>query len=414
MVSKLEFSIALRYMRAKRKEGFASLVTIFSFIGIMLGVATLIVTMAVMNGVKTELINRIIGINAHISVSSAEGGVENYTQLAEAIKLIKGVESATPAIIGQSLASLNGENIGIMVRGIDSLDLMKKPLLADNIKHGRMYHEGEFETISGTHLSRRMGLREGSTFSLISPTFNSTLFGNIPRLREFSVTGVFDVGMYEYDASVMFMPLDIAQRFFGMGSSVTAVEVMVSDPKDLTRVKAEITALVQDSPYYITDWREANSGFIESIDVQSNVLFLILGLIILVAAFNIISGMVMLVSDKNKEVAILRTIGLKRRSVIRIFMICGSAIGFLGTLFGLGIGLAFASNIEEIRLWLESMTNTNLFAAEIYFLSQLPAEVRMGDVINIVGLSFGLSLLSTIYPAWKASRIQPAEALKYE
>jgi lipoprotein-releasing system permease protein len=182
----------------------------------------------------------------------------------------------------------------------------------------------------------------------------------------------------------------------------------------LAEIKDKVFEVIKSSPYYITDWREANSGFLESIDVQSNVLFLILALIILVAAFNIISGMVMLVNDKNKEVAILRTVGMKRRSVIAIFVICGSAIGILGTMFGLGLGLAFASHIEEIKTWLETLTHKNLFSAEIYFLSKLPAEVRMGDVINITSLSLILSLLSTLYPAWKASRIQPAEALKYE
>ncbi len=414
MCNKLEFSIAMRYLRAKRKEGFASLVAVFSFMGIVLGVGTLVVTMAVMNGVKTELINRIIGINAHISVSSAEGNIENYRLLTEKIRNVPGVKTANPAIYGQSLASVGGENVGIVVRGIDSLDMMSKTLIAKNMVGGRIYDESNFETIVGVELAKKLGLHENSKISLISPSFNQTLFGSIPRMKDFKVSGVFDSGMYEYDSSIIFIPLDTAQKFFAMGNDVSTIEITANDPKDLQEIKNEVTQLIADKPYYITDWREANAGFIESIDVQSNVLFLILALIILVAAFNVISGMVMLVNDKNKEIAILRTVGLQRRSVIWIFVICGSAIGFIGTFFGLGIGLAFANNIDSIRLWLETLTHKNLFSAEIYFLSKLPAEVRMSDVINITGLSLGLSLLSTIYPAWKASRVNPAEALKYE
>ncbi len=414
MCSKLEFSIAMRYLRAKRKEGFASLVAVFSFLGIVLGVGTLIVTMAVMNGVKNELITRIIGINAHISINSAEGKIENYRVLVDKISHVKGVKYANPAVYGQSLASVNGTNIGLVVRGEDSIDLMQKKLIAKNLVGGKIYDENEFQTIVGIDLSKKLGLHEGSRLSLISPSFNQTLFGSIPRMKEFTVSGVFDSGMYEYDSSVIFIPLAIAQKFFAFGDDVSTIEIVVNDPKDLQQIKDDIMQIIKDKPYYITDWREANASFLESIDVQANVLFLILALIIIVAAFNVISGMVMLVNDKNKEIAILRTIGMKRRSIIWIFVICGSAIGVLGTLFGLGIGLSFAHNIDSIRLWLEGMTNTKLFAAEIYFLSKLPAEVRMEDVINITALSLGLSLLSTIYPAWKASRIDPAEALKYE
>ncbi len=413
MFGKLEVSIAFRYLRAKRKEGFASLVAVFSFIGIMLGVATLVVTMAVMNGVKSELINRIIGINAHISVNSATGKIQNFRMITEKIKKVEGVIQATPAVYGQSLMSVGGQNIGVVVRGVDSIDLLEKELVKKNIS-GKIYNDNKFETIVGIELAKKLGLHTDSKISLISPTFNQTLFGAIPRLKEYKVSGVFDVGMYEYDSGVIFIPLESAQNFFSLVDDVSTIEILVNEPKNLGKIKDDIFKVIQNSPYYITDWREANSGFLESIDVQSNVLFLILGLIILVAAFNIISGMVMLVNDKNKEVAILRTIGMKRRSVITIFIICGSAIGFLGTLFGVGLGLAFASHIEEIKLWLEAITNKNLFSAEIYFLSKLPAEVRSGDIINIITLSLGLSFVSTIYPAWKASRIDPAEALKYE
>jgi lipoprotein-releasing system permease protein len=414
MFSKLEFSIAGRYLRSKRKEGFVSIVAVFSFLGIMLGVATLIVTMAVMNGVKTELINRIIGINAHVSINSANGKIENYNFYKDKILSVEGVVYANAAVYGQSLATVNGENVGVQIRGIDSIDLNHKKIIRDGMVSGEIYDENQFETIAGIYLAKRMGLSQGTTISLISPTFNQTLMGNIPRLKAFIVSGIFDSGMYEYDSSVLFMPLEAAQKFFTLKNAATSIDVEVDDPKNLEKIKEDIFEIIKDSDLYITDWKDANSGFLESIDVQANVLFLILALIILVAAFNVISGMVMLVNNKNKEIAILRTVGMKRNSIIRIFVICGSTIGVVGTLFGLILGLSFAANIEEIRQWLESLTNTNLFAAEIYFLSKLPAEVRMQDVINIVALSFSLSILSTIYPAWKASRIAPAEALKYE
>lgn len=409
-----ELSIAYRYLRAKKKEGFASIVAVFSFLGIMLGVATLVVVMAVMNGVKSELINRIIGINAHISVNSPTGKIQDYAQLAEKIKKVKGVEYANAAIYGQSLASVNGQNIGVVIHGIDSFDLSNKKLIAENIKYGEIYNDGEFQAIAGIQLAKKMGMSVGSSVSLISPSFNQTLFGGIPRMKQFAISGVFDVGMFEYDSSVLFTSLESAQKFFSMEKTASIIEIQVSDPKNLGGIKEEILKLINKNGYYIVDWREANSGFLESIDVQANVLFLILALIIIVAAFNVISGMVMLVNDKNKEIAILRTIGLKRRSIIRIFIICGASIGVAGTAFGVALGLAFAANIDAIKNWLEHLTHKNLFSAEIYFLSKLPAEVRMDDVVHITALSLVISLLSTLYPSWKASKIEPAEALKYE
>lgn len=410
----LEFSIAMRYLKAKRKEGFASIVSIFSFIGITLGVATLIVTMAVMNGVKTELINRIIGINAHISLNSYSGKIDNYDEISTKINKLEGVESANPAIHGQVLASINGINIGLMFRGIRKQDLENKNLLAKNLNHGNFYDDSGYSVIAGSQLIKTTGANLEDKIKLISPNFNNTLFGSIPRMKDFTISGIFDVGMYEYDSSVIFGSLESAQKFFSMGDKVNSIEIRVKDPKNLESLKEKIYQIADYNNLYINDWRQSNAGFLESIDVQSNVLFLILALIILVAAFNVISGMVMLVGDKNKEIAILRTIGMSKASIMRIFIISGFSIGFFGTILGLILGVSFAQNIEEIRLWLESISDTNLFAAEIYFLSKLPAEIRSEDVINISFLALILSLLSTLYPSYKASNLDPAEALKYE
>jgi lipoprotein-releasing system permease protein len=408
-----EINIALRYLKSKKKDGFASVVSIFSFLGIMLGVATLIVTMAVMNGVKTELINRIIGINAHISINSYSGKIGNYDSLTGELESIDGVVRVTPAIYTQVLASIRDENIGLMLRGIESSRISKKPYLESAITFGQLYNDDNFTLIAGSILSKKLGLSPYSKLSLISPRFNTTLLGNIPRMKDFTISGVFDIGMYEYDSSILFSSLTSVQKFLNMKGVVNTIEIEVKDPKKLDAIKSDVINIVgQDM--YITDWQKANEGFIESINVQSNVLFLILALIILVAAFNVISGMVMLVNNKSKEVAILRTIGLNRFSIIRIFVICGSLIGILGTLLGLALGLSFAANIEEIRLWLESVSGANLFAAEIYFLSKLPAEVRYQDVINITSLSIFLSIAASLYPAFKAASIEPAKALKYE
>lgn len=408
---KLEIEIALKYLTSKRKEGFASLVTILSFVGITLGVATLIVVMAVMHGVKTELVKRIIGINAHISIGSVNGDIKDYDALVKDIETISGVLSVFPTVHGQALAMVNGTNRGVMLRGLRAEDFNSKQILANSLRAGRLYDETDFNVIVGIQMVKQVGVNRDTKVGLISPNFNTTMFGSIPRMKEFSVSGIFDVGMYEYDSGVFFTSLKSAQKFFGKKDVVSFIEIEVSDPRYLDDIKKKLEAFVTDD-MYLTDWQKANEGFIESINVQSNVLFLILMLIIIVAIFNVVSGMVILVSDKSREVAILRTIGMKARSVIRIFMVCGFSTSFFGTLLGLTIGLSFASNIDEIRIWLENLTSTNLFSAEIYFLSKLPAEVRILDVIKIVSLSMVLGLVSTIYPAYKAAKIEPAEALK--
>jgi lipoprotein-releasing system permease protein len=408
-----ELNIAFRYLRARKKEGFASVVAVFSFLGIMLGVATLIVVMAVMNGVKLELVNRILGINAHLSITSANSKIENYPQIIEQIKKIDGVKTVNPSVQGQVLASVNGINRGIMVRGLTANDLMKKELVAKSIKPETKNEFDGFTAIIGTSFAKQTGSGKGDIVKLVAPEFTSSFFGSMPRNKDFLVVDVFDVGMFEYDSGTFFVPLNTAQKFFKLQNAVNIIEVEVNNLDNLDKIKSEIRKILP-ADLFITDWQEANKSFIESIKVQANVLFLILMLIIIVAAFNVISGMVMLVGDKQKEVAILRTIGASRTSIVKIFIICGSLIGVLGTIFGLLLGLGFAANIDEIRLFLESISGANLFSAEIYFLSKLPAQVKYSDVVNITGLALLLSFLATIYPAYKAAKIKPAEALRYE
>lgn len=408
-----EFAIAYRYLRARKKEGFASVVAVFSFLGIMLGVATLIVVMAVMNGVKQELVTRILGINSHISITSANGKIENYQDVITSIKNLEGIKFVNPSVQGQVLASFNEINKGIMIRGLTAKDLFNKKLIGESLQKETETDFDGFKIAVGRIFSNQTGAVKGDLVKLIAPEFNNSFFGAIPRNKDFLIVDVFDVGMYEYDSSTFFMPIDAAQKFFKINNAVNIIEVEVADLNKIDKVKNELRKILPPT-LFLTDWQDANKSFIESIKVQANVLFLILTLIIIVAAFNVISGMVMLVGDKQKEVAILRTIGASRASIIKIFVICGSLIGVLGTIFGLILGLGFAANIEEIRQFLEGLSGANLFSAEIYFLSKLPADVKTSDVVNITFISLLLSFLATIYPAYKAAKIKPAEALRYE
>ncbi|MCK5779042.1 MAG: lipoprotein-releasing ABC transporter permease subunit [Rhodospirillales bacterium] len=415
MFSAFEWMMAMRYLRARRQEGFISVIAWFSLVGIALGVATLIIVMSVMNGFRQELLERILGINGHLSVyGPVTGQMTDYEPMLGKIQTVDGVVSVNALIEGQVMASAKGVAKGAIVRGIRGQDLAKRDIVAENIQQGSLENfKGDDVVIIGQRLAHSMGVTVGDDITLISPKGNVTAFGTVPRMRAFKIVGTFEIGMYEYDSGFVFMPLEAAQIYFKMPDTVSNLEVFVNNPDNAQDVGFAITRALKGQAT-VHDWQRANSSFFNAIQVERNVMFLILTLIILVAAFNIISSLIMLVKDKGRDIAILRTMGATRGTIMRIFLIAGASVGVIGTTLGFGLGLAFASNIETIRRWIEGLTGNDLFAAEIYFLSQLPAVVDPTEVAAVVLMGLGLSFLATIYPSWRAARIDPAEALRYE
>ncbi len=415
-----EGMVAGRYLRSRRREGFISVIAGFSFLGILLGVATLIIVMAVMNGFRVELVGRILGLNGHINVYSRVGQFYPYEQVLQNIKKIPGVTSATPSIEGQALLTANGMAGGVVIRGITPEDFFKKPILSTSILRkmpaidgfsGRGF--GGDEVAIGKNLAERFHIDIGDKLVLIAPKGKATPFGTIPRAQSFIVGSVFDVGMYEYNSGFVFMPLKAAQSFLGMGQAVSAIEIMTPDPAHFDQTENAIRNTLS-ADYSVADWRDNNAGFYNALQVESNVMFLILTLIIIVAAFNIISSLIMLVKDKGADIAILRTMGATRGQIIRIFLYTGSAIGIGGTAAGAAIGVVFCHHIEQIREWLQGLLHRNLFNAEIYYLTKLPAKMNPHQTILIICLSLALSFLATVYPAWRAARLDPVEALRRE
>jgi lipoprotein-releasing system permease protein len=404
----------MRYLRARRQEGFISVIAGFSLLGIALGVATLIIVMSVMNGFRHELLSRILGLNGHMAVYAELGPVLDYEGVAERLSKVRGVVQTVPTVEGQVMATAHGGATGALVRGVRPEDLAKRKVVSDHIVAGTLDRfKGDDAILVGSRLAQRFGLGIGSQLTLISPQGNPTAFGTVPRIRGYTIIGIFEVGMYEYDSTFIFMPLEAAQKFFRLPAAVTNVEVMVGNP-DMVGALAGPVLEAAGPGHRLVDWQRANSTFFNAIQVERNVMFLILTLIILVAAFNIISGQIMLVKDKGRDIAILRTMGATRGMVLRIFLLSGASIGIVGTLIGFALGVLFADNIETIRQWLQGLTGTELFSAEIYFLSQLPAIIEPGEVAAVVLMALALSLLATVYPSWRAARLDPVEALRYE
>lgn len=414
MFSAFEWMMAMRYLRARKREGFVSVITWFSLLGIAIGVATLIIVMSVMNGFRGELMNRILGLNGHVNVYAPAGSMGGYDAKADIIRGVKGVISATPLIEGQVMATTAGQARGAVLRGIKSEDLRLRPMLANNIMAGSLDNFGpDNSIIIGTEMARRLGASVGDTVTIISPKGQPTAFGTVPRMRAFRVVATFSIGMFEYDSGFAFIPLHAAQVFFQMPDRVSNLEVFVEDTDKTTEMGLTIKSALDDQAR-VFDWQKTNASFFNAIQVERNVMFMILTLIIVVAAFNIISSLIMLVKDKGRDIAILRTMGATRGTIMRVFFIAGASIGVAGTLGGFAIGLWFSLNIETIRQWIQNITGTELFAAEIYFLSQLPSRVDPLEVLATVLMALGLSFLATLYPSWRAARLDPAEALRYE
>ena len=412
--SKFERLMAGRYLRAKRKEGFISVITGFAFTGIALGVATLIIVMSVMNGFRHELLGRILGINGHIGLMAPQTyPFNNYQTAVKEIAEIKHISLVMPLIENQLLVTSGKSAEGAMVRGVAAEDMLKKPALAKAVEKVDMSYFRDDNVIMGVRLARKMGVTEGDKITLLSPNGKVTAFGTVPRMKSYQVIGLFESGMYEYDSNFIFMPLEAAQVYFGLQGAVTNIDVTLDDDKYLPVVRKALEASLGGSAY-IYDWKQSNAAFFNAIEVERNVMFVILTLIILVAAFNIITGLIMLVKDKGRDVAVLRTMGATKGMIMRIFFLDGAGIGIVGTLLGLGLGLVVCDNIEAIRQGLQSLFGRDLFSAEIYFLSKLPAKVDYAEVTSVVLISLLLSFAATLYPSWRAAKFDPVEALRYE
>ncbi|MBB2751669.1 UNVERIFIED_ORG: lipoprotein-releasing system permease protein [Rhizobium aethiopicum] len=413
--STFERLVAWRYLRARRKEAFISVIAGFSFVGIMLGVATLIIVMAVMNGFRTELVSRILGINGHMIVQPSDGPFTDYADLSSRLAAVPGVKMALPLVEGQVLASAQaGGSTGALVRGARAEDLTKLKTISGNIKSGDMvgFASGQGVLI-GTGMANQLGLSVGDLITLTSPDGDITPMGVSPRVKSYKISGLFEIGMSEYDSSIIFMPLEEAQLYFNAEGLVQSIELFVDHPDDIDALRPKVEEAA-GRQINLTDWRQRNQTFFSALQVERNVMFMILTLIVLVAALNIISGLIMLVKDKSSDIAILRTMGASAGAIMRIFFMTGAAIGIVGTVAGVLLGVLVCVNIESIRQFFSWISGTVIFNPQVYFLSQLPAEMQLSETISIVVMALTLSFIATIFPAWRASRLDPVQALRYE
>ena len=417
LFSKLEKKIAFRYMAAK-KRGFGSVVSWVSLIGIMLGVATLIVVMSVMGGFHETLLSRIIGMNGHVVVYHQAGTISDYDFLMDKMRQNKVVAKYTTSIVpiaeGQIMASAKGNNSGAMVRGIRMPDLIAKTATGTRIYGKSLDKVKDGELVIGASLSRNLRVSKDDKVSLISAgSGTATPFGTMPRIMAYPVVASFFMGMHEYDSGYIFMPLETAQKYLNINNSVTHIDLFLTDAEQSEKVVDALNTLLPDG-FIVRDWRDLNRGFVGALQVETSVMFLILLLIVIVAAFNIISSLVMLVKDKNKDIAVLRTFGVSRKSMMKIFILSGTSIGLIGAIFGTVLGVIMAVYIEPIRHFFQFLTGRDLFPAELYSLSELPSKLVPSTVISIAVIAIALSFLATLYPAWKAANTDPVETLRNE
>ena len=412
--SPFEFWVAFRYLRARRRQGSISVIAAFSFLGIVVGVAALIIIMAVMNGFHHDLREKMIGFNGHMFLQGVESPLTDYAAVTDRVSKVPGVTLALPLIESQAFVSSPSGSSGAFVRGVMEADLKRLPGVGDHIIQGSLDgFDGGQGVAVGVKLADRLGLRIGDTFTLISPKGAETPFGVAPRLKSYPVAAIFQVGMSIYDSGYIFMPLAEAQSYFDLDGQANLIEVYVDKPDDIDALKPKIEA-AERRPMIATDWREFNKGFFDVLAIESNVMFAILMLIVLVAALNIVSGLIMLVQDKGRAIAIFRTMGATRGAIQRIFLITGSTIGFAGTFVGLLLGLLVATHVEGIRHGLNSAFGLNIFPSDFYYLSQLPSRIEPRDVVLVVAIALFLSVAATIYPSWRAAKLDPVEALRYE
>ncbi len=413
-----ERAIAWRYLFAKRSQGGVALISAISFAAIALAVASLIITLSIMNGFRSELSAKILGFNGHAFVVDGQADVGDLGPIITRLRQVPGVTQAIPMIESQVLAQGPVAASGAVVRGIRPQDLRATPILAHNIKDGSIARFGEGddggdEVILGSRLAETLGVGVGDSISLISPTGGETVFGDLPPSKSYRVAALFQVGMSEYDQTFLYMPLRQAQLFLGRGQAVDFIEIRLADPDKSPALKPALAAAAGPGAV-VSDWTERNKAYFGALQVEHNVMRMIFMFIVALAALNIISGLVMLVKNKGRDIAILRTVGASRGAILRIFFMAGASIGVAGAMAGLMFGVAFCLNIETIQRFIEWITGVQIFNSEVYFLSHVPERIDWGEVAGVMAWALGASFLFTLLPAWRASRLDPVEALRYE